>query len=114
MKRQIDSVLYLAKQELLLRGLEESESSLNRGNHEDLLNLPRKYHPLLDKHLESSALFKGTSPHVQNDIAKALSSVIINYVKKEISYSPFATIILDETSDITTKSQINNSFTLHY
>ena len=43
---------------------------------------------------------------MQNDIAKALSRVIINYIKKEISYSPFVAIILDETSDITTKSQL--------
>ena len=106
MKRLIDSVLFLAKQELPLRGHEESESSLNRGNYVELLNLLREYDPLLDKLLESSALFKGTSPHVQNDIAKALSRVIINYIKKEISYSSFVAIILDETSDITTKSQL--------
>ena len=106
MKRLIDSVPFLAEQELPLRGHEESESSLNKGNYVELLNLFREYDPLLDKHLESSALFKGTSPHVQNDIAKALSRVIINYIKKEISYSPFVAIILDETSDITTKSQL--------
>ena len=98
MKRLIDSVLFLAKQELPSRGHEESESSLNRGIYVELLNLLREYDPLLDKHLESSALFKRTSPHVQKDIAKALSRVIIN--------SPFVAIILDETSDITTKSQL--------
>ena len=77
-KRLIDSVLFLAKQKLPLRGHEESESSLNRGNYVELLNLLREYDPLLDKRLESSALFKGTLPHVQNNIAKALSRVIIN------------------------------------
>ena len=58
MKRLIDSVLFLAKQELPLRGQEESESSLNWGDYVELLNLLREYDPLLDKHLESSALFK--------------------------------------------------------
>ena len=43
---------------------------------------------------------------MQNDISKALFRVIINYIKKEISYSPFVAIILDETSDITIKSQL--------
>ena len=58
----------------------------------ELLILLKEYDPLLDKHLESSALFKGTSPHVPNDIAEALSQVIINYIKKEISDSPFVAI----------------------
>ena len=92
MKRLIDSARYVAKQKLPLRGHEEFESLLNGGNYVELLNLLREYDPLLDKHLESSALFIGTSPHVQNDIAKALSEVIVNYIKKEISYSPFAAI----------------------
>ena len=108
LKRLIDTVVYLAKQELPLRGRDESASSLNRGNYVELLNTLRDYDPLLDQHMDSSSLFKGTSPNVQNDIVKALSAVVINYIKKEISSCSFVAIrpILYETSDVMTRSQL--------
>ena len=72
----------------------------------ELLNTLREYDPLLDQHMDSSSLFKGTSPNVQNDIVKALSAVVINYIKKEISSCSFVAIILDETSDVMIRSQL--------
>ena len=108
LKRIIDAMLYLTKQGLPLRGHDESHSSTNRGNYIELLNLLREYDPLLNEHLNTSPVFQGTFPiDVQNDIVKAMSHVIMCYIKKEISSASFVAVILDETSDIMSKSQLS-------
>ena len=56
LKRLIDAVCYLAKQELPFHGQDESSESANKGNYMELFNLLRNYDSLLDTYLSTSSL----------------------------------------------------------
>ncbi|KAL4154101.1 hypothetical protein QTP88_001934 [Uroleucon formosanum] len=107
LKRMIDAVCFLAKQELPLRGHDESSTSINRGNYLELLELIRQYDPILDNRLKESTVFRGTSSAIQNDIIKSLGTLITNRLKEELDRAGFVALILDETSDIINKSQLS-------
>ena len=49
--RLLDITLFLAKQNLAFRGHKEDETSLNRGNFLELVDLLSKYDPVLKEHL---------------------------------------------------------------
>jgi hypothetical protein len=107
LKRLIDAVCFLGKQELPFRGHDECNDSFNRGNYLEFLDALQQYDPLLEHHLQSSTVFRGTSPAVQNDLIQAISEVLIDEIKKEVHVSNFAAILLDESCDITCKSQLS-------
>jgi hypothetical protein len=58
----------LENQELPFRGHDESDSSLNT----EFLQLLKHYYRLLNDHLETGTVFKGTSPTTQNDMIQAI------------------------------------------
>lgn len=107
LKRMIDAVCFLAKQELPLRGHDESSTSINRGNYLELLELIRQYDSILDNDLKESTVFRGTSSAIQNDIIASLGSLITDKLKAELDQADFVALILDETSDIINKSQLS-------
>lgn len=107
LKRMIDAVCFLAKQELPLRGHDESSTSINRGNYLELLELIRLYDPILDNHLKESTVFRGTSSAIQNDLIASVGSLITDKLKEELNQADFVALILDETSDIINKSQLS-------
>ncbi|XP_076330811.1 zinc finger MYM-type protein 1-like [Tachypleus tridentatus] len=107
LKRLIDAVCYLAKQELPFRGHDESNTSDDKGNYKEFLNTLRDYDTCLDSHLNTATVFQRTSPTVQNDLIQALSNVLKKHIKKEIDSARFVAIILDETSDVMSKSQLS-------
>ena len=47
-----EAVLFLAKQELPLRGHDESSGSLNKGNHRELLNCFAKFDSVFERRLQ--------------------------------------------------------------
>ncbi|XP_063231899.1 zinc finger MYM-type protein 1-like [Bacillus rossius redtenbacheri] len=104
----IRATCFLAKQELAFRGHDESTLSLNKGNYIEFLNELAEYDNELKAHLENSTVFTGLSSDIQNDILFSLSDLLIREVKKEISESPFVALILDETTDISVKSQLSS------
>lgn len=107
MKRLIDAVLHLANQESAFRGHDESETSDNKGNYIQTLQLIAKYDKELEEHLSSSSAFKGTSCHIQNDIIHAIASVLINAQNLEIREATFVSILLDESTDRAKHSQLS-------
>lgn len=107
LKRLIDAVVYLGKQEQPFRGHDESCNSLNKGNYVEFLNVLREYDSVLDTHLNTATVFRGTSPSIQNDIIEAIGDVIKDQIKKEVNSASFAAIILDETSDVMKNSQLS-------
>lgn len=110
LERLVDSVCFLGAQELAFRGNNETESSDNRGNYIELLNLIAKYDSKLERHLSSAQCFKGTSNHIQNDLINSIASVILNNFDKEITSAPFVSVMLDETTDVKKKSQLSIVF----
>lgn len=107
LKRLIDVVCFLGKQECSFRGHDESTGSLNRGNFIELLHLISKYDELLAHHLSTATVFTGTSNRIQNDILQSLNNILIAEIKKEVAETEFVAIMLDETSDISHKSQLS-------
>lgn len=107
LKRLIDVVCFLGKQELPFRGHDESDTSHNKGNYIELLELIRLYDPLLQNHLKESTIFRGTSSAIQNDLIASISSVLADRIKAELEQTDFIALILDETSDIINKSQLS-------
>src|SRR5436190_5107858 len=110
LKRLIDTICFLAKQELSFRGHNEQKDSLNKGNYLEILELLRSYDPVLDNHLKNAIVFRGTSPDIQNDLIKAISDVLIQHIKNEMSNCSDIAIMLDETSDIALESQLSCGF----
>ncbi|KAJ4447509.1 hypothetical protein ANN_09516 [Periplaneta americana] len=95
------------KQELAFRDHNESVESDNRGNYIEYLSSLSEFDHLLANHLESSTVFRGTSPAIHNDLIFAISGVMIKNIKSEIEEAPFAAIVVDETSDCSNQSQLS-------
>ena len=68
LKRLINVVTFLGKQELAFRGHDESKDSGNKGNYLELLEFLAEYDSPLRSHLDSATVFIGTSNKIQNDL----------------------------------------------
>ncbi|XP_046862771.1 zinc finger MYM-type protein 1-like [Xenia sp. Carnegie-2017] len=106
LRRFIDVVCFLGKQELSFRGRVELEESANRGNYVELIKLLSAYDPTLEQHLHTATVFSGLSNRIQNDLIVAVKDVMLKAIKDEVMRSPFVAISLDETSDVKTLSQL--------
>ncbi|XP_034076957.1 zinc finger MYM-type protein 1-like [Gymnodraco acuticeps] len=112
LKRLINCVVYLGKQELPFRGHDESVTSSNKGNYIELLDLVAEYDSDLHTHLATSTVFTGTSSRIQNDLISAVASVMTDSMKEELRKAPFVAVMLDETTDISNVAQM--SYVLRY
>ena len=104
----IKAVCFLGSQGLAFRGHDESHTSFNKGNYIELLELLGSYDSELRTHLETSTVFRGSSPNIQNDLIQSIAELMTHEIKKEISNSSFVSLIMDETSDVTMKSQLSS------
>ncbi|KAF3842760.1 hypothetical protein F7725_001609, partial [Dissostichus mawsoni] len=112
LKRLINCVVYLGKQELPFRGHDESVTSSNKGNYIELLDLVAEYDSNLHTHLTTSTVFTGTSSRIQNNLISAVASVMTDSMKEELRKAPFVAVMLDETTDISNVAQM--SYVLRY
>ncbi|KAJ4433592.1 hypothetical protein ANN_15902, partial [Periplaneta americana] len=109
LKRLIDTVCFLAIHELPFRGHCESEEAVNKGVYLCALNYLAKYDLTLSHHPETSTTFCGTSNRIQNDLILAVSDVVMDNIKQELSKTSFVAIMLFETSDIMNASQLSTT-----
>uniref|UniRef100_H3B203 DUF4371 domain-containing protein n=1 Tax=Latimeria chalumnae TaxID=7897 RepID=H3B203_LATCH len=111
LKRFIDIVCLLGRQELSFRTHDESATSLNRGNYVEMAHFLIRYDDRLVTHFSTASnVFTGLSNHIQNDIVQSVSTVILNFIKKELLAAPFVAIMVDETSDFSLHSQASVVF----
>ena len=89
LKRLIDCVMFLGKQELSFRGHDESTQSSNRGNYMELLSFLAEHDTDLHYHLSTNRVFTGTSGKIQNDLIYAIAEVMGEEIKMEIKKSTF-------------------------
>lgn len=117
----INAVLFLAKQELAFRGHNETATSQNKGNFKELLKLLVNTTSLeIKQHYENvRSVFAGNSKIIQNELIDSIYSHLTDYIKKEIYETEFFSVIVDDTTDITTSAQssiviryVNSSGTL--
>lgn len=107
MEHIIDLVIFLGKQELAFRGHDESNSSLNKGNFKELFEMHISRCSLdIKNHYESiQNKFSGTSKTIQNDVITCISEYLITHIKQEINQCMFYSVQIDDTTDITQKTQ---------
>lgn len=107
MEHIIDLVLFLSKQELAFRGHNESENSINKGNFKELVELHFSRCSLeVQTHYKSlQNKFTGTSKIIQNEIISCISEYLENHIKHEVRQCMFYSIQIDDTTNITQKTQ---------
>ena len=131
LKHHFAVVLYLVKHGLALRGHDESKESHNRGNYRDLLELCAEFsgntlvHDMLNNSNScdsqqnddggdnvlsnnngTAVQFSGTSPDIQNDIIMCFHTHLISGIREKIQNARRISIMSDECTDLSTKSQM--------
>lgn len=105
----IDSMQFLVKQGLALRGCNWDKAAMSEdGNFTSLLELMRKYSPELKAHLENSPRnARYLSPKIQNELIKINADLIRKSIVDECNASLFWSIMVDETTDVSTKERVS-------
>ena len=109
-RRLIDAIIFLGRQELSFCGHFESEVSMNCGNYKELLHLISKYDVKLANHLATASVFSGVSNRIQNDLINAIQISMLNEIEKELTEANFVAILFDETSDVSNFAQLSTVF----
>lgn len=107
LKRLMDCVMFLGKQELSFRVHDEGPQSLNRGNYVELLSFLAEHDTDLHYHLSTNRVFTGTSGKIQNDLIHAIAEVMPEEIKMEIKRAPFVAVMVDETTDVANMAQLS-------
>ncbi|KAJ0005855.1 hypothetical protein NQD34_015749 [Periophthalmus magnuspinnatus] len=102
LQRIVNIVTVLACQE----HCEEESPDSQRGNYIELVDLVKEYDVILATHLETS-VFSNLSSHVHNDLIDAVSMVMLDKIKSEISQAPFITIMFDKTTCSSSAAQLS-------
>lgn len=102
----IDAICYLAQQELAFRGHGGPESSVDGGNYVELVYLMAQRDELLKTYLSISTIFNDFSEDIQNDLIRSTSNVLLKKIETEIRDTSFVAIIMDETTDVVSKSRL--------
>ncbi|KAK0131404.1 Zinc finger MYM-type protein 1 [Merluccius polli] len=87
LKRLINVVTFLGKQELAFRGY-ESKGSENKGNYLELLEFLAGYDGPLRCHLDSATVFISTSSKIQNDLIQSVADMT-EAMREEVRNTPF-------------------------
>ena len=101
----IETLVFLAKHNIAIRGHDESLQSVNRGNFLDLLDLRSKDNPLLQEYLKKN--YPYSSPSFQNELIDIIGNQIRSKIIERCHSSKFFSIIVDETTDISHVEQVS-------
>ena len=104
-KKIFEAILFLGRQGLPLRGHDETDQSLNRGNFLELLELMSRSSPDLKRHLQGRTHY--TSPSSQNAMISLIGDNIQRTIVKEAKESGMFAVICDETVDLSKVEQMS-------
>ena len=93
-------IRYLARQGLALRG----DGNEGDGNFLQILKLKGEDDPRIHDWLKKK-MNKYTSPEIQNTILRVMAMRILRDITTCLQSSPFITVMMDETTDVTNKEQ---------
>jgi len=107
--------LFLAKQNLAFRGHKEDESSLNKGNFLEMVEMLSKYDPVLKEHLmrlnQSTCRLHVSvsylSPETQNQFINVLANHVKEKLLMDIKAAKYFGIMFDSTPDISHTDQMS-------
>lgn len=113
--RLLDITLFLAKQNLPFRGHKEDESSLNKGNFLEMVEMLSKYDAVLKEHLmrlkQSTCKLKASisylSPTTQNEFISVLANHVKEKLVMDIKSAKYFGIMFDSTPDISHTDQMS-------
>ncbi|XP_053569321.1 LOW QUALITY PROTEIN: zinc finger MYM-type protein 1-like [Bombina bombina] len=113
--RLLDITLFLAKQNLAFRGHKEDESSFNKGNFLEMVEMLSKYDSVLKEHLirlkRSTCKLKVSVSYLAPKTQNEFISVLANHVKEklvmEIKSAKYFGIMFDSTPDISHTDQMS-------
>ncbi|XP_061440730.1 zinc finger MYM-type protein 1-like [Rhineura floridana] len=113
--RLLDITLFLAKQNLAFHGHKEDESSLNKGNFLEMVEMLSKYDPVLKEHLmrlkRSTCKLKVSvsylAPKTQNEFISAPANHVKEMLVKDIKSTKYFGIMFDSTPDISHTDQMS-------
>ena len=100
--------LLCSKQELALRGNNESSESLNKGNFKEILTLVARHDPVVADRLfhgPKNAIY--TSPIVQNEIINIMANIVRRQISTLIQKAGYYSILADETKDASKQEQLS-------
>ena len=95
---------------MAFRGNDGNATSLNRGNYVELIYAFAENDKRISRHLETSIVFSGLSNRIQIDIIEAVAEVFQTDIRKDMNKVSFVAVEVDETTDVTQKSQISVIF----
>jgi len=102
----IDCIKFCGKFELPIRGHDESSTSLNSGVFHGLLDFITQFDQSFKSPFESDSDFNGISETFQNDILDSILQICQQAIKAEIQAADFLAVMVDETTDVSDKSQV--------
>jgi Domain of unknown function (DUF4371)/hAT family C-terminal dimerisation region len=109
LERLIDITCLLACQERAFRGHDESHDSANKGDYREQYEHLCKYDEVL-RNAKDSKIFSGVSKITQNELIECVAHCLQEQIATEISQSEFFSWEIDETTDISCKSQVSVIF----
>jgi hypothetical protein len=99
---------------LAFRGHNEKEDSSNRGNYRELAEFMSSYGSKFEEFLKSSSVFSGMSKTIQNELIESVNYYIIRQIESEIQNSVCFSWQIDETTDLSCRSQLSVVFRYTY
>ena len=106
LKTMLKIALLCARQDLELRGHDESESSENRGNFKEILSLLASENATLKHRLDSApSNAKYSSNDIQIDLLKAAAAIDLHGICENVQAAPYFAVIADECRDIAMTEQ---------
>ena len=104
----VQALLFCAHQEIALRGHNESETSSNRGNFLELMQLLAKHDNIVMSRLEDgprNATY--TSPEIQNLLLNVMASMVRRQICSAVQCSGPFPLLADECKDVSKKEQMS-------
>ena len=101
-------ILLCARQEIALRGHDETEESLNPGNFRALLTFIGNHDKIGRKRIkEGPQNSKYTSPEIQNELLGVMGDMVLQTISNEVPKAGIYSLLADETKDISRKEQLS-------
>ena len=105
LSRIIDCIKFCSAFELTLRGHDETLTSDDPGVFLGSVNFTAALDSVLNQHLESGTIFKGTSRTVQNELLDNMFTTLQCTIQKEIEQADFVAVVADDTTDVSNHLQ---------
>ena len=96
------------KQDIALRGHDETEEPLNPGNFRSLLTFISNHDQIVRKRIkEGPHNSKYTSPEIQNELLGVMGDMVLQTISNEVQKAGIYSLLADETKDISRKEQLS-------